>query len=178
MNELQVFLDEQEQVNESFVVNDDLKANWVLRKISSYERSIKENNAIADAENDKIEQWLQSVNGNASASIDYFQGLLAEYALKKREEDPSFKSIKLPNGNFGFRKRQPKWNYDDEKVLKALKRNDMTDLINLKESPKKVDIKKAFEIAGNKVVNPNTGEVIEGITIEDQEDNFNVKVIE
>lgn len=175
--ELQEFLDEREKINNSnFKVTDDSSANWALRKIKQHQEQIKENNALAQAEIDKIEAWNQQENDKAQQSIDYFQGLLAKYAMDKREQDPKFKSLKLPNGNIGFRKKPKKWNYQDDVLLETLKQNQLTDFIRVKEQPDKSQIKKAFEVVGDKVINPETGEVLEGITVEDQEEDFSVKV--
>jgi len=177
MTSLHDYLDDQEETEkESFAVTDDSKANWALRKIGQLNDQINDNNALAQSEIDKIEQWNKEVNVSAGNSIDYFQSLLAQYAADKKAEDPKFKSLKLPNGNFGFRKRQPKWNYDNDKVVQALERAEMTDLIRVKKEPAKADIKKAFSVNDGQVINPLTGEVIEGITIEEQPDRFNVKV--
>jgi phage host-nuclease inhibitor protein Gam len=177
MSSLHDFLDEQEEVEKkSFAVKDDSSANWALRKIKQMNDQVEQNNALALAEIDKIEQWNQSENERAQQSIDYFQGLLAEYAMRKKEEDPKFKSLKLPNGRIGFRKQQPKWNYHEETVLQALKQANLTDFINVKETPKKADIKKAFEVSDGQVINPDTGEILKGVTIEERPDNFNVAV--
>jgi|SRR5690625_1217331 len=177
MTSLHDFLDEQEQVQDnSFVVDDENKANWALRKIKQMNDQIADNNALAQAEIDKIERWQNEVNEQAQSSIDYFQSLLAEYAIKKREEDPKFKSLKLPNGRIGFRKSQDKWVYDNDKLIESLEKAELKDFIRVKKEPSKKDIKKAFEVVDGKVVNPDTGEVIEGITVENQADKFNVAV--
>ena len=177
MTSLHEFLDEQEQIkNDSFVVDDENKANWTLRKIKQYKDKIADNNALAQAEIDKIERWNNEVNEQAQSSIDYFTSLLTSYALNKRAEDPKFKSLKLPNGRIGFRKSQPKWVYDNEKVIETLEKANLTDFIRVTKAPSKAEIKKAFEVVGDKVVNPDTGEVIEGIEIEPQDDKFNLVV--
>lgn len=177
MTSLHEFLDEQEQVQEdSFVVDDENKANWALRKIKQYKDKIDNNNALAQAEIDKIEQWNNEVNKQAQESIDYFTSLLTSYALNKKAEDPKFKSLKLPNGRFGFRKSQPKWVYDNDKVIETLEKANLTDFIRVTKAPSKAEIKKAFDVVGDKVVNPDTGEVIEGIEIEPQDDKFNLAV--
>src|SRR5690625_480851 len=177
MNSLHDFLDEQEGTEkESFTVKDDSSANWALRKIKYINDRLDENKALFDAEMDKLERWIKSEEEKSQKDIDFFRSLLAEYAMKKKEKDPKFKSLKLPNGRIGFRKQQPKWNYDDETVLEALKKANMNDFINVKESPRKADIKKAFDVVGNQVINPDTGEILEGITIEERPDNFNVAV--
>lgn len=174
--ELQEFLDQEEQVNEGFQIDNDQTANWALRKIKQHQQQIKNNNELAQAEIEKIESWNQQENDKAQQSIDYFQGLLAQYAIKKREEDPKFKSQKLPHGNIGFRKKPAKWNYQDDVLLETLKKNQLTDFIKIKEQLDKSSIKKAFQVSDGKVINPDTGEVIEGVTVEEQGEDFQVKV--
>ena len=61
-------------------------------------------------------------------------------------------------------------------MIETLEKANLTDFIRVKKEPAKTDIKKAFDVVGDKVINPDTGEVIEGITIEAQEDKFNVVV--
>ena len=179
MNELQEYLNEQEGTEkETFAVKDDSSANWALRKISQLNDRMERNNALAQAEIDKIEQWNQAENEQVQNSIDYFQGLLAEYAMQKKKDDPKFKTMKLPNGRFGFRKRQPKWNYDDDAVLQALEKANLDDFIRVKKTPSKADIKKAFDVVNGKVISPDTGEVIDGITVVDQDESFGVTVNE
>jgi len=181
MNELQSslnqYLEEQEQTErETFVVDTDEKANWALRKIKQAQQKQIEANALATEEQDKIEAWYQSEREKAQRDIDYFQGLLAYYALEKREKDPKFKSQKLPNGRIKFVKKQPKYNYDDKAVVEFLKNNNRTDLIRVKEEPSKSDIKKAFVVNEDNLIDPDTGEVVDGITVEYLEDEFKVEV--
>src|SRR5699024_10429453 len=156
MNSLQEFLDEKEQTEQpGFVIDDDSKANWALRKIKQYQEQQEQNNALAQEEIDKIEAWNQQANDEAQQSSDYFRGLLSAYALQKRENDPKFKSQKLPNGRIRFKKQQPKWRYDDSMVVQALKNAGLTDYIRTKEIPSKSDIKKHFNVSGGKVISPD-----------------------
>ena len=177
--ELHEFLDQKEGVNdERFSINDESQANWALRKIKQLQDEKEKNISLANAEIEKIEEWLNSMNDQVQQSIDYFQSLLAEYAMEQRKNNPKFKSLKLPNGRIGFRKQQPKWNYDNDKLIEVLKTSKRTDLIRIKEELDKAAIKKAFVVADDKVINPDTGEVVEGIAIEQREDAFNVEVSE
>lgn len=177
MNSLQEFLNEEEGTEkEAFTVKDDSSANWTLRKIKHANDRIEQNNSLAQAEIEKIERWNQQENEQAQYSIEYFEGLLAEYAMKKKAEHPNFKTLKLPNGKISFRKRQPKWEYDSEKVVQALEKAELNDFIRVTKAPSKAEIKKAFSVVDDKVINTETGEVIEGITVREQEDSFNVVV--
>lgn len=172
---LQDFLDKQEEVErEAFVIKDDSSANWALRKIKQAKQQQEDNNALAIAEIDKIQAWNKSENEKEQMDIDYFQGLLAAYAFKKREEDPKFKSQKLPNGRLRFKKQQPIYDYNNLMVLDSLKKSGYTDLIRTKEEPDKTAIKKRFTVLGENLVDPETGEVIDGVTVVEQEDKFEV----
>jgi phage host-nuclease inhibitor protein Gam len=173
---LHEFLEKQNEVNERFVVDSDEKANWVLRKIASLEQKKQENTDLAKAEIEKINAWLEMVNGELDRDLEYFKNLLAEYAKAKREQDPKFKSLKLPNGKFGFRKQQPKWQYDEAKLLEYLKRNGMAEFIRMKEEPDKAALKKKLTVSGGVAVDPETGEVIDGITVEEQDEAFKVEI--
>lgn len=174
---LHEFLDQEEQIeDERFKVTDDEKANWALRKVKQFEDRKKENFALAEAEISKVEEWLEIVNADIQNSIEYFQSLLAEYAFNLKKQDPKMKTVKLPNGNLSFRKQQPQWNLDDETVLQALKKSNRTDLIKVTEKPMLADIKKVFVVVEGKAVDPDTGEVVEGITIEERQEKFGVKV--
>lgn len=176
--ELQEYLEQETQEREGFVIDDDSKANWALRKIASFIKKQKKNNELAQAEIEKIESWNKEENEKIQQDIDFFQAQLAVYATQKREEEPKNKSWKLPNGRIKFVKQQPKWNYDDEKLLESLKGSELNDFINVKESPNKPAIKKSFAVNNGVVVNPDTGEFLEGVTVEERPDQFKVEVDE
>lgn len=171
------FLDEQENTNDDrFKVENEQQANWALRKIKQYKDEIEKTNKLAEEEKEKIDMWAKQENERHKDSIDYFQSLLAEYAMKLKEDDPELKTTSLPNGELQFRKQQPKWEYKNDVLVGSLKKAGMNDLIRIKEEPKKSDIKKAVEVVDGKAINKETGEVIEGITITERGEKFVVKV--
>src|SRR5690625_2041910 len=165
-NSFQEFLDEQE--DETFKITNEEQANWALRKISQLKKQIEQNNEFAEMEISKVEAWRQSENKKQQDSIDYFTGLLAEFALQKKKEDPSLKTKKLPYGKLQFRNQPSKWNVDKAKVVKYLEETGMNDFIRVKKEPKVADIKKAFNVQNGIVINPETGENIEGIEVEER----------
>lgn len=180
MNELERSLNEHiaEEVNndDRFVIDSEEKADWALRKIKEAENEIDKAEYFAETQIRQIENWRIKQTDKHYESIEYFQSLLAEYLQNKRKEDPKLKSITLPTGNVGFSKRQPKWVYNDEVVLKTLESENLNDLIRVEKKLDKRSIKKAFEVAGDKVVNPETGQVIEGIEVQEQGESLNVRL--
>lgn len=166
---------ETSETQEKFKIDNLEAANWAFRKLAAVERKRKEIQEIAQKEIERIKAWEEQEIGNLDNSKEFFKGLLTEYFVRQRELDPKFK-LSTPYGRVSSRKQQPKWIYEDEKVLNWLKEND-TELIRIKEEIDKVELKKKYQIVGNTVVTED-GEIIEGITIEERPDSINIKVVE
>lgn len=165
---------EQLEEKEQFKVTNIDQANWCLRKISVLKKKQIENEQLAKAEIERIEKWLKKENEQLENSIKFFEVLLEEYAKEQREKDAKFK-LSTPYGKLSFRKQQPKWNYDEETLLNFLKSAGRTEFIRIKEEVNKAELKKKLKIAGELVVDEN-GEIIEGITIEEQPDKVVIDV--
>lgn len=60
--------------------------------------------------------------------------------------------------------------------MKFLEELEREDLLKVTKEPKKAEIKKAFVINEDKLIDPDTGEVVDGVTIEHLEDEFKVEV--
>lgn len=175
MNEFaEKFIEQQEQ--QPFVIQDDSTADWALRKIKRAQDKKEELNNFIQAEMDKLEQYQAQEKKKLDDEIDRLQGYLSTYAMQKRENDPKFKSQSLPHGRIKFVKQQPKYHYDDKVLLESLKKAERSDLIKVKESPDKATLKKVFVPNDGKLIDPDTGEVVEGVTIEEREEAFKVEV--
>lgn len=169
--------------DEKFIVDDDNKANWTLRKIKKIKKKQEENKELAEQqiyeiqkEIHEIEQWRDSENDKLESDVEYFESLLQNYATKLKEENPELKTHKLPFGKLQFRKKPDKWRYDDSKLLESVKKMELQDVIKIKESVNKNKLKKSSKVVEGKVINPDTGEVIEGVVIESVPEQFEVKV--
>ena len=179
---LKVKTNQEESKSEGFVIDNKGKANWALRKIRHLKKKQSENDKLADSEISKlkyeineVKDWLNSENDSLQKSIDYFKNLLKGYALSIKEEDPEFKTMKLPFGELQFRKRRDKWNYDEKKLLEFAKDNIQTS-VKVVEKVDKRKLKKLVKKVGNKVIIKDTGEIVEGISIEERNEKFKVKI--
>ena len=185
--------DEQKQ-KEEFKIDDDEKANWALRKIRHKKQKIKEKEELAQKEIDKIQKeideikdWLNEEKSKLQNDIENFKTMLFEYAASIKEEDPDFKTKKLPFGKLQFRKQRPKWQYNDEKLFDSIKEAGYkgTSIIQTKEKLYKSELKAAIsssecplELTDGKVVDTQTGQVIEGVEVQERGEKFKVKVKE
>ena len=165
----------EEDAKEKLKIKSTEQANWAFRKLRAINTKAREIKDIGAAEKARIEEWEKKELAILENSTEFFEGLLVEYLIRQKEVDPKFK-ISTPYGKVSSRKQQPKWNYEDEKVLEWLKAND-TELIRIKEEVNKAELKKKYKVVGNEVVTKD-GEIVEGITIEERPDSINIKVVE
>ena len=165
----------EEDAKEKLKIKSTEQANWAFRKLRAINTKAGEIKNIAAAERARIDEWEKKELAILENSTEFFEGLLVEYFIRQKEVDPKFK-ISTPYGKVSSRKQQPKWNYEDEKVLEWLKAND-TELIRIKEEVNKAELKKKYKVVGNEVVTKD-GEIVEGIRVDERPDSISIKVTE
>ena len=102
----------EEQQDERFVVDNDEKAAWAMRKLHELHTQMRANERVYDQEKKNIDDWLQEVNGTLVNKGEYFRGLLLEYQARERDKR---KTIKLPHGTLKSRSTE-RIEIDDEFV--------------------------------------------------------------
>jgi hypothetical protein len=180
LQRLEAFLDDlQEPVEQThFTIQNEGQANWALRKISQSQKRMQELQNVADEEIHKIEKWLLSDLAKEEKSVEFFTNLLNIYHLKLYEQDPKqYKSIRLPNGKLTRVKSQPTFERDEEVLLKWLQERGMESFIERKVKPRWGEFKKRVRVSGNNCIIPDTGELVEGVTVIPQEEKFKVEVL-
>lgn len=151
-------------------------AIWALRKIAAIERARKEAQEAAQAEICRMQDWLAGEEKRADQAREYLDQLLEEYHRKQLEENPKAKTIKLPHGELRFRAQQPEF-YRDENTIKAWAKENRPDVL-IPQDPKLdwTGLKKVIRIVDGKALDPNTGEIIPGITIVERQPKFQIKL--
>lgn len=160
---------------EQFKVTNLEQATWAFRKMSAIDAKKAEIKSLADAERQRIADFEQREQSLLDSNRSFFESLLAQYGMSERDKDPKFKA-RTPYGTVSFRKSQPKWEYDDAKLIESLKAADRSDLIRIKEEPDKATLKKEFAVDNGRVVEPTSGVFIEGVTVTAQADKLEIKV--
>lgn len=164
--------------DEKFVVDNDHKANWALKKIRKLEEEKAKNKDFAEQEIAEIKEWLAAENKTLDNKIDFFEALLTEYALNLKEKDEEFKTKSLPAGKLQFRKQRAKWKYDQEQLLASVKEMGLDELVKTKQSVNKRELKKKIEVKDGKAINAVTGEIIEGIQVINRGEKFKININE
>ena len=168
-------LEQSEVTEDRFIVDTPEKADWALYKLRETNETINQNKQLADKNHERSDECVERENSKANESKEYFEGLLQEYFTNERVKNPKFK-FSSPNGKLSSRKQQPKWVYEESKLVDVLKDTEfVTSVPKLEKGLFKKSAKKGLDglsVVGNKVVNTNTGEVIDGVQIQEQPDKI------
>lgn len=135
-----------------FAVTDLESANWVLRKIAENQATLREYEAMRQAEVDAIDARYRRITAHYHKSIEFFGAVygpqIEEFAKGKLEGQKS-RSLKLIHGAIGFRRSPDTLVVDDEdKAIEALEWLQAQDplygpeLIKTKKSVAKTELKK------------------------------------
>ena len=147
--------------NEGFVVDNDQKADWAIRKLAVIRRKQAENKAIYDAEIIRITEWLSTVNTALDRDALYFEAVLTPYALLQRSEGR--KTVTLPHGTLKTTAGQSHIEFKDEsKFIEWAKVNDPA-LLRIKTDVDKSALKVLISEEG--VLISTQGEIIPDVQV-------------
>lgn len=144
----------------AFTVTDDSSAEWAMRKLAKIRGKQDENKTIYATEAERIRSWLNEVNDSLNNDAQYFESILAIYALKQRSEGR--KSIVLPHGTVKTTQGQPKVEINEEPFIKWATVN-APSLVRIKVEPALDEIKKLIN-TDLQVVTAE-GEIVPSVTI-------------
>jgi hypothetical protein len=155
--------DLQEEVKESFKIENLEGATWAFRKLRAINSKAIEIKAIADAERLRINAWKEQQLKQFESDTEYFESLISSYFIEEKAKDKKFK-LSTPYGKVSTRKAS-KWIYEDEEALKQYVKGNDIDAIRIKEELDKTSLKEICKDA----VNHETGEILPGVRIESTE---------
>jgi phage host-nuclease inhibitor protein Gam len=176
MEEFPKELPETPEQKERFQVKDKEQAEWCLRQISRLLREQEEIESTAKKEIEKITTWKNNQAESIQKSISFFEYLLTEYHQQVLKENPKAKTIKLPSGNLEARNAQPEYKRDKDAMLPWVEKN-RPDYVVIKKDINWAGLKKILKYENGTGIDPDTGEVVPGLTVIDRGTTFRVKTL-
>lgn len=179
---------EDDEARAAFRVEGPEQAAWAARKLAKVRAEIDALNEQARWEFSRIQAWIDSVRVQPERDLAFFEGLLVDWhrRLLDRElaEDADgdwdrvkHKSRTLPNGVTVAARRNPdSWAVERDVFVPWAEAHGLGDLVKVEKSPRIAEAKKALTATQAGVVNPETGEVVEGVTVIPGEVSISVKV--
>lgn len=157
---------------ERFRIEDDSQATWAMRKAAAARTRLDEIKAIADAEIERIQAWAEHESREPMRDIDYFEGILTEYAIAQRAEGR--KTISTPYGSVKSRMGRAKYVVEDAEAFFEWARQNRPQFIRVKEEPDLTAIREF--VPANAGVDRETGELIPGLRVEPSSPSYTVEV--
>lgn len=148
--------------DDKFVVDTIEKAAWAMRKYREAAQRKARNEALAEAEYERIREWLESANRKYDDSMAFFAGHLEGFARQERAEGR--KSVSLPDGTVKTRTKGPSFEIDKAVFLEWAQAN-KPDLLRVSYAPDLTSMKSALAVGGGVAVDPDTGEAVPGVTV-------------
>ena len=121
----------EETAREPFMVDDDSKADWAMRKLASVRRKQADNKAIFDREILRVSEWLDKVNTDLERDAEWFEANLRPYALTERYNGR--KSVVLPHGTIKTISGRVKFDIEDETKFLAWAETNAPELVRIKK---------------------------------------------
>lgn len=176
MDQLKMSLDQamQPASDDRFTITDDSGVVWALRKLAEIDSEHANDEAMVEEaikpEQHKIDQAKQCLadrDQKRDESRQYFISLIREYTDPKQSEKATYK-LKTPLGNISYTKKQPKFKYDKKELQKLYpKYTTAKTTFDFGWSDFKKDMKLAkLPVKDGKLIDPETGEIIQGIEVE------------
>lgn len=160
-------------MEENFKIENDKAADWAISQIHEAESERDRLITLAQDQITDLEDRIEELTAKCDRDTAYLKSLLAEYfETVKSKETKTQKTYKLLSGTLVFKKPSTKIIHDDEKLIAML---DGTEYVETKKSLKWGEYKKNLGIEGDNVIDLETGEIINGCTIEEVPASFNIK---
>ena len=164
--------------NEGFVIDNDNKANWALKKIKEATAEADRLKAIITAERDELTEKEDRINEKLERDTGYLKALLYNYfETVEHKATKTQESYKLLDGSLVYKIPTRKIAKPDEGRLIAYLKTNAPELVKTVETAAWGDFKKALAVADDgTVINVETGEVLDFIGTEETAGTFDVKV--
>lgn len=172
-------IDFESEESVTWKIEDDVAADWVLDKIKLEDEELEAYKKVIDTKIDQLKKVLDKKQKERDRSVLFFQGKLIEYFEKqKKKETKTTLKYELPGAVLKKGKDATKIDYDKDKLLEIAKKNDdLKEYVKVKEDFAWGELKKKLKITNNKVINIETGEIVdfEGISLKNVPGEFKIE---
>ena len=168
---------EELEVREEFVIDNDLKAEWAIKKLAEVEQEHDRLIAVCEQQINEYELKIEQYKQSKDSGTSYFKTQLFSYMQTcKTKATKTMHSYQLASGQLKYTLPKNDFAKDEEKLIEWVK-NNKSELIKTKESVDWATLKKQIKIveSDDKLnVITEDGEVVEGISVVEKQGKFDV----
>lgn len=166
------------QEKKAFVIDDDNKADWAIRKIDEEKQEFNRIRELAEEQTARIEQKVEAAERRFNQRTSYLRSLLGSYFMQvPHRKTKTQESYRLLSGSLVLKLPKVKPVYEEDELVKYLKESGMPDYIKTEEKARWGELKKLLDLSqGKHPVIKDTGELVECIRVEETPAEFKVGV--
>lgn len=166
------FYDEADQLDEGFVIDNDQKADWAIRKIRE-----------ADAELARMQSWyetqLQAIRYRHDQTVSFFNAKLQKYMdLVPAKDTKTTRKYALASGEMVLTKAKQDFSVTDDEALLGWCQMNAPELVRVTMKPAWSDIKKRMKATDGGIADSETGLMVDGVEVVTKPESFAVKMKE
>jgi phage host-nuclease inhibitor protein Gam len=136
---------------EKWRVRDLSSAEYAMQKMKLASDRISEAKTFCNARKKRLDDWLDEYIKDYQQTIEFFTGAMRDYTLSQLEGQKKTKTLKLPGGTGSFKKEQPKYQRDEDKLL-AWVEEFFPDFIRVTKEVAWDELKKKTEVINGRMV--------------------------
>ena len=156
----------EEKDGKRFTIDNDGKAQWAFRKIREKQAQIAANKDIVK----EAKEWAKTKNNALQKDVEYLKSLLLAYGSENLAKDPDYR-FDSPLGKILLKKKPATWKHDEGKLIEQYKG---TPFIETKLRWN--DLKKNLQEVDGKVIDKETGEFVDGVSVTQGEKELTVQI--
>lgn len=166
------------QEKKAFVIDDDNKADWAIRKIDEEKQEFNRIRELAEEQTARIEQKVEAAERRFNQRTSYLRSLLGSYFMQvPHRKTKTQESYRLLSGSLVLKLPKVKPVYEEDELVEYLKESGMPDYIKTEEKARWGELKKLLDLSqGKHPVIKDTGELVECIRVEETPAEFKVEV--
>ena len=164
--------------DETFLIDNDQKADWALKKIKAERTELERIKELAEAEIAELEQKIKDEQEASERRCSYLKAALELYFDSvEHKHTKTQESYKLLHGTLVRKAGGVDYLRDDDKLTGWMQEHDYDDMVTIKTSPQWGNFKRLLSADPETgvVTVAETGEVVDGLKAVQKPDTFDIK---
>jgi len=167
---------EDTQEYEAFKIDNDVKAEWGIKKIAEHKAEYERMKALCENMISEYKNKILEAEKDFERNTGYFKSQLRNYFESVPHKKTKTKeSYKLASGSLVLKIKAPEVKRDNEKLLEWAKSNGYEYNVKITESLNWADLKKDLKQVDNKYVTAD-GVIVEGVELLQRDNEFEVEI--
>lgn len=166
-------------ISSAWTISNDTSADWAVRKIAEEREELNRLKSLAEEQIAKIQAKIDAAEKRCLSNTSYLTSKLSEYFATvphRSTKGKTKETYKLLSGTLTYKFGKPDLKPDNAELVNYLKKSGKNELIKTEEKPMWGEFRKLLSVVDGTVIDTETGEIVECVTVEERPDTFTVDI--